>query len=431
VTTTAHPTTLSHARPAPGLAGGRKGLDRALLFVVVGMVSLSFKTGPWQSLHALGWILMIAVMVRDRRWEVPGPSRWAIPWGLFAAWVFLSSVLSPDPSRSLYDTKKLLNLLALFLIGAVLVGARDYLHALVAIASVSAVHALIGLYQFVTTADPIAFRPHGVSNHMTYSGMLLITLCMVLPLLTFRKTTVDLLWWGYAVLALVALLTSLTRSAWIGFAVALAVVLLFKNPRWLLVLPVLLVILLVSVPEVRERTRSLFDLEGDYASVHRISMYHAGLRMVADHPLLGVGGRPQVVARYREYEGTPATPPPEAGPDATPYPTPAHLHSNALQLAAAFGLPALVAWLAALLVWLRELLRQLPRRRDVTGEAGRLRRNLLLASLAGGAGFLTMGMVEYNFGDSEVSVLFFFALSIPFVLGRDRDHGAVQPSRSG
>jgi hypothetical protein len=61
-------------------------------------------------------------------------------------------------------------------------------------------------------------------------------------------------------------------------------------------------------------------------------------------------------------------------------------------------------------------LRALPRRRDVHDAGTRLRRNILLGSLAAVTAFLTMGMLEYNFGDSEVTVLLFLALSAPLAL---------------
>ena len=402
------------------IVGERKGLDRTLLLFVTGMVALSFSNPAWQSLHALGWILMIAVMIRRGRWSVPGPRRWAIPWAIFAAWVVLASALGPEPAVALRDTKKLLNLLAIFLLGAVLRTAGEYARILAATCVVMSVQAALALYQFATTTDHMAFRARGtLGHHMTFSGMLLVTLCLVLPLLTFRRGRSDLLWWGYTGLGLAALLVTLTRSAWIGLAVALAVVISFKNPRWLWALPVALAVLFAAVPALRGRTMSILDTRGDYSNVQRLAMYPTALRIIADHPFVGVGGRRQVRARYPDYEGTPPTPPELPGgvlPE--PYETPDHLHNDVLQIAAAFGLPALLAWLAALAVFVREGWRALSRRDTITDEAGRLRRNLVLGSLAATAGFLTMGMLEYNFGDSEVSILFFFTLSIPFVLRR-------------
>ena len=233
------------ARPALSLLqqlfGPREGLDLAQMIVVTGMVALSFKTAPWQILHALGWVLMIASMIRQGRWTVPGPRRWATPWIAFAGWVLLASALGPDPGEALHDAKKLLNLLAIFLIGAVLRTGHDSRRILAAACVTSSILAAFGLYQYAVSPDHLAYRSEGVSHHMTHSGMLMITLSLVLPHLKFRRRLPDLLLWGYTALGSAALLATLTRSAWIGLAVALVLVVGLKNPRGLLALPVVLV----------------------------------------------------------------------------------------------------------------------------------------------------------------------------------------------
>lgn len=413
----------SGAPPSPldRFTGGREGLDRASFLVAAGMAALCFSNAAWQSLHALGWILLIAMAVRGGSFTALGPRRWAIPWAAFAAWSMLAAAFAPDPGRALFDGKKLLNLLAIFLFAAVLRSASDYLRVLAATCAVMTVQAALGLWQYASVPDHIAYRSHGtLSHHMTFSGLLLVTLALALPLLTFRARAADLAWWGYVAVALAALLATLTRSAWLGLGAALVLVLAFKNPRWLLALPVVFAALFLTLPELRERTRSMWDTRGDYSNVQRLSIYPTGLSMVAAHPLLGLGGRRAVRDLYPQFEGTPPTPPPAVpgGPPQEPYEPPDHLHNVPLQIAAEAGLPALAAWLAALGVFVAQALRALPRRREVRDEAERLRRNLVLASLATAAAFLTMGMLEYNFGDSEVAVLFFLALSIPFALAR-------------
>jgi O-antigen ligase len=398
------------------LAGDRPAPDRALLVLAIGMAALSFSNPAWQSLHAIGWIVVLAASAGSRRWIVPGPVRWVVPWGLFAAWVLLAEALGPHPS-----TGKIHNLPALFLFGTALRGARDLVRALAATCFVLSIQAAYGLWQFAGSTDHIVSRAKGtLSHHMTYSGMLLLTLCLVLPLLPRRRGRAGLLWWGYAIAALAALLATLTRSAWLGLAAALALWIAFENPRWLPALPVAAAALVVAVPGLRERAASIVDAR-DYSNVHRLSIYPTGLRMIEDNPWLGAGGRRPVRERYPDYEGPPPTPPPL--PDGTPrqpYRTPPHLHNDLLQIAAAWGLPALAAWLAALAVYAREAWRLLPARRDAGEAAARLRRSLILGSLCATAGFLTMGMFEDNFGDSEVSVLFFLTLSIPWILGRER-----------
>jgi len=400
---------------------GRSGIERSCFLVAIGMAALAFSNAAWQSLHALGWILLIAAAARAGAWPSPPPRRWVTPWAVFAIGSLLAAGFAPDPGRALYDTKKLLNLLAIFFFAMVLRTAGDYARALGAACALMSLQAVAGLIQYARVEDHIAFRSQGsLSHHMTFSGLLLISLAFCLPLLTFSLRRIDLLTWAYCLLALAALLATLTRSAWIGLAAAAILTVAFKNPRGLWALPVLFALLFFAVPEFRARTVSILDTRGDYSNVQRLSMYPTGLRMVAAHPLLGVGGRRAVRELYPAFEGTPPTPPPAVpgGPPQEPYEPPDHLHNNPLQIAAEAGIPVLLAWLAGLGVFAWEALRALPRRRDVHDAGARLHRNILLGALAAVTAFLTMGMLEYNFGDSEVTVLLFLALSAPLALRR-------------
>jgi O-antigen ligase len=414
-------------RLADSFVGERQGLDRTLFLLAAGMVAFSFSNPIWQSMHALAWLLLAGEMVRRRRWLVHSPTRWALPWAAFMGWSLLAAALSPAPGQALFDTKKLANLLAIFLFATVLRSARDFLRVLAAAGLVLAAQAALGLVQYATTPIPVDWRIRGtLSHHMTFTGLLLITMCMLLPLLlSTRPRGIAWLGWMYIGLAAAAILASLTRSAWLALIPALVVVLALERPRWLLALPVVLAVLFLAMPQIRHRTLSILDTRGDYSNVHRLSMIPTGLRMIRAHPWLGLGGRRQVRLEYPEFETTAPSPPPVVpdGPIPEPYEPPLHLHSNVLQIAAESGLPALVAWLAALVVYLRQLLRELRRCRG-EAESDSLKRHLLVGSLAGCTAFLAMGLLEFNMGDSEVSLLFFLALSVPLALRAARPQPA-------
>src|SRR6185503_20401739 len=87
----------------------------------------------------------------------------------------------------------------------------------------------------------------------------------------------------------------------------------------------------------------IFDLR-DESNYDRLCMIDAGLRMVAERPLLGLG--PGVVeSRYPLYRH------PTAPRDRRP-----HLHDAYLQLAAEYGVLALIAFVAILAASLRQTL---------------------------------------------------------------------------
>ncbi len=400
------------------LAGDRSSRQRTLFLIAASIPIFAVSNPVWQSLHAIAWILLTIEMVRDRRWLIRAPRRWAIPWTLFLCWSLLAAFLSPAWTETIYDSKKLANSLAIFLFLTVFRTAQDYLRVLAVTAVLLSAEAIMGIFQFAMAVDPLDARAHGtLSHHMTFTGMLLIMACFTLPHLSLRPRGLGWLWWSFVILALLAIVASLTRSAWLALIPALVVVLGYRRPRWLLALPVLFIALFLALPQVRSRTLSIFDTRGDYSNVHRLSMYPTGFRMVAEHPWFGFGSKDQVKKHYREFEIDPPTPPQmePGGPPPDPYQLPLHLHSNLMEIAAEKGLPALAAWLAALVVYFREVFRHLGLRPFRQTKIS-LERAMVLGSLAAALAFLGMGMLEYNYGDSEVSILFVMVLSVPFVL---------------
>ena len=86
-----------------------------------------------------------------------------------------------------------------------------------------------------------------------------------------------------------------------------------------------------------------------------------------------------------------------------------HLHNNLLQIAAERGLLGLTAWLWLMIALVIGGWRVL-RHAGAFGAGGPEAR----AALAGMAAFLTMGLFEYNFSDSEVLMILLYAVSLPF-----------------
>ena len=191
---------------------------------------------------------------------------------------------------------------------------------------------------------------------------------------------------------LVALALTLTRSAWVGACAALALLCVLKDLRLIAVLPVLAALCITfAPPQLTDRLYSAFDLQ-DPTNRDRIAMVRAGVRMVEDHPLTGVG--PDLVKEvYPEYRDAGAVQ--ENNP---------HLHNVPLHIAAERGLPALVVWLGFLVLVVRDLVGRL-KAPDTAG--------LAAAGLAAVVGMLAAGMFEYNFGDSEFLMLFLVLITLP------------------
>jgi len=92
-----------------------------------------------------------------------------------------------------------------------------------------------------------------------------------------------------------------------------------------------------------------------------------------------------------------------------------HLHSTALQLAFDRGLPALFLWLWLMFLLLRSITRAERRASDMsdTNTYG-----MLLGTLGALTGFFASSLVNYNYGDGEVALLFWWLMGVGVVLER-------------
>jgi putative inorganic carbon (hco3(-)) transporter len=276
-------------------------------------------------------------------------------------------------------------------------------HVLIAAATLMAGY---GLAQSIAMGP--AFRVHGtMSIYMTFAGVLMLITLVVLAQVLFMPR--NPLSYGLVLslmLLTAALVMTHTRSAWIGLTAGVALVLVLRQKRFLLVLPVVAGVIFLSAPDaVRTRISSIVDPQ-DLTARERLYMWGSGLRILRDHPWTGVGmeGVKRVYPAYKH---------PDALRDRQ-----AHLHNNPIQVAVERGIIGLVCWLWIWVAFYRQawkIFRGLPPdKRRATA--------LVVGSLAGVTGFHVAGLFEYSFGDAEVSMLVYFLMALPYVAqGADRE----------
>jgi O-antigen ligase len=207
----------------------------------------------------------------------------------------------------------------------------------------------------------------------------------------------------WASLALVvhrlAILFSLTRTLWLSCFVIAAIHLRTRRSKWILALVALPVGVFLLIPgPVHSRIVDSSSREY-YSNAERVQMWRVGWKMIRQHAVFGVGAG-RVDELYTSYL--------EKG---EPIPTyRGHLHNNALQLAAQFGLPVL----GAAVLWLAFLLWDLMR----TWHTAQSRecRFLLRSSFLGIAGYVIAGMTEYTCGHALGLILFCFVAISPLIL---------------
>ncbi|MCA1566478.1 MAG: O-antigen ligase family protein [Acidobacteria bacterium] len=206
----------------------------------------------------------------------------------------------------------------------------------------------------------------------------------------------------------VALLLTVTRASWLSFLLSIVVMSLVglgsRRATLAVALGALLVVPLGLYVLQQKRGVGFFDRK-DGSISWRTTVYREGFELFAREPrhvLVGVG-MDSLKRHWREWGLF----------DKGRLPV-GHMHSTPLQLALERGLPALLLWLAVVFLYARMLWRLW---RDAALEDWR-ERGLALGALGGLAGFFASGLVHYNFGDSEVVMVFYLIMGLTLALER-------------
>jgi len=239
-----------------------------------------------------------------------------------------------------------------------------------------------GLAEYIFSEQrDLEHRINGPSTHvMTFSGMVLpLSLLLLIHWWHERK------WWQLVSggLATAAVLLTFTRSVWLGWIVAVFVILAATRLRLAFyALPALLIFVTFMPMNLFSRVVSAFDTRQE-SNFDRLRMLEAGYEMIKDFPVLGVGPAnvKEMYSIYRRHDAPRARPP--------------HLHNNVVQLWAERGILGLSAYLLLLVLFVRECIRAWDTPRRMWGEVG----------VAVTISLTVAGLFEFNFGDTEVFYL--------------------------
>jgi O-antigen ligase len=233
-----------------------------------------------------------------------------------------------------------------------------------------------------------------MSHWMTFSGEQMLVWCAAVPAVGILGQR----WIAALSIVGVGIILSFTRSVWIGAAAGFSSIAL-TMPRRLLVIVLIPVVLAAGVASGLIYHRISMSMEpGFKPDTGRVLLLKAGVQMIHDHPLFGVG--PERV--HTEFPGY------AVGVDLTNLYY-GHLENNYMQIAAERGLLCFAAFLWLILELYAGLWRLLKSMDETIRMAS-------LSALAALTGFLVAGLFSYDFGDSEVLMLFLFLVSIPFGL---------------
>lgn len=250
------------------------------------------------------------------------------------------------------------------------------------------------------------FRASGWTRHYeTYSETLqiLAQLALGLVLANFKNHGLNLraklAGTAFVLLALGVTLTAM-RTVLVALAIGVCVISVRALGSRAKVLSVVGICLLLAVGAfVVYQTRAQHALSlRDPSSSLRIEVAKIGLSRITLHPLFG-HGMDAMHVHWQEW-GFP-------GGDLL------HLHSTPLQLAFDRGLPALAFWLWIMWVFWRTASGGEKSLRDSSDTN---RYGILLGVTGAVAGFFASSLVNYNFGDGEVALVFWWLVGIVVVM---------------
>jgi hypothetical protein len=252
------------------------------------------------------------------------------------------------------------------------------------------------------------FRASGWTRHYeTFSEILQIAAQLALGLALSNLNHGRNLWFKLAVgaSALLALGIALTamRTVLVAFTLGACILTIRAAKgivRLLIPAALMLVIAFGALVIWQTRAEQALWLQDASASL-RTAVAQVGVSRIMLHPVFG-HGMDAMHLHWNEW-GFP-------GNDML------DLHSTPLQLAFDRGLPALAFWLWIMATfWL--LTTRAERASRDSGDANR--HGLLLGATGAIAGFFASSLVNYNFGDGEVALVFWWLMGIVVVLARD------------
>jgi O-antigen ligase len=359
------------------------------------------------TLLAIRWLRRL---VRGR--ARPG---WPLLWpiAIFAIVTVATAVAAREPLQSLWNARNVLLLGSVWVLRDAWPDAMRARRDLLWLLAILAVISIVGVVQVAYCAELAAWTPvlgrvatkchraHAFySIYMTMGGVLAVALLATAPVLIDlrgRPRWTPVAW----LVSAVGLAVTYVRGAWLGFAAGvLALVSIVRQGRRLVLGGlVVLAVLLLLLPGVRARARSIVD-PSDPTSSERLLMWRSGLAMARDHPVRGVGPG-QVKRVYPEY----------AAPEVV-HKHRGHLHNTPIQILVERGVAGLLAW-----AWIFAAFfaRTWPLAR-VLGASGDWRHPLVSGAVSAVAGFLVAGLTEYNFGDTEVLLVTAFVMSAALVV---------------
>ena len=345
---------------------------------------------------------------KEQRWPL------GIPFVLFVLACLIAVVNAYDVNYSYKSLKKLLEFLIFFwVLNCVRENSLRNSLSLTLIASAT-VASLFGFYQVWQASVwlPISRVEGTLSTYMTFAGLLMMVEILALAHVIFSQPAQKLIWISIGIIFYCLLLT-LTRQAWLGLTVGILFLIFYWRKKIFLFVPfIFMAIFLLSPDKVKKRVLETTtpcltyqecqaNKSANWELAMRTNLWQFGWKVFKDYPVTGCGFR-CVDLIHNQY--------------VDPYPrehgSVRHLrgmHNNFIQIAIDTGILGLATWLGIWASFFRFLYRKASNLKRDSSE-----RWIVFGSTATVIAFLTGGIFETNFYDSEVAMLLYFIMALPF-----------------
>jgi hypothetical protein len=194
-----------------------------------------------------------------------------------------------------------------------------------------------------------------------------------------------------------ALFLTIMRASWLSFIFSAGVIILVGASRKTILICAALAIPLIlgGLFYLQQKRNVGFVDTKDGSTTWRLTVWREGFNVLTRSPRhLAVGiGMDSIKTHWQDWQMF----------DNGNLPM-GHMHNTALELAFERGVPTLIAWMIWIFIYLKLLWQGLRRNLQWT------ERGILLGALGGTIGFLTSSLVHYNWGDSEVVMIFYLIM---------------------
>ena len=319
---------------------------------------------------------------------------------------FLTTATAVFPAQAALNTKRLLLISILYLVLLSFDSRKKVLNGLLIIFGAVAVISIIEIIYYYVAHEG---RLYVFQHYMTTGGLKMIVCLLIVPFVLHKKTPFAVKRWMslFFVPSFLALILTNTRSSWVGFLGGFIVISILKNKYLFFALVSFLVLFFLFAPASQvHRAKSIIDLS-DPTNHSRLVMWSTGLKIFADHPLLGIGDS-DVHEVYVQYKS-----PDDEEPGG-------HLHNNFVMLLVTLGLVGLsvvVALFGKILFVEYRIFRN--------STADWLAGSVTLGAFAVFIGFLLSGLFEWNFGSHQIMVFVWFTVGLALASKRLLDRETV------